>query len=63
MSNIFQIIKDIVWNKPFLIGVALAVGMFSPYIFGNDNLAEQIAEMFIEETTGQQIDFTPKEGK
>jgi len=63
MSNIFQIIKDIVWNKSFLIGVVLAVGMFSHYIFGNDNLAEQIAEMFIEKTTGQQIDFTPEKGK
>ena len=62
MSNIFQIIKDIVWNKSFLIGIILAVGMFSHYIFGNDNLAEQMAEMFIEKTTGQQIDFTP-EGK
>jgi hypothetical protein len=59
MSNIFQIIKDIVWNKSFLIGVLLAVGMFSHYIFGNDNLAEQMAEMFFERTTGQQIDFTP----
>lgn len=61
MSNIFQIIKDLVWNKSFLIGVVLAVGMLSHYIFGNDNLAEQMAEIFIEKTTGQQIDFTPQE--
>lgn len=63
MSNIIQIIKDLVWNKSFLIGVVLAVGMFSHYIFGNDNLAEQMAELFIEKRTGQQIDFTPEEGK
>lgn len=63
MSNIIQIIKDLVWNKSFLIGVVLAIGIFSHYIFGNDNLAEQIAELFIEKTTGQQIDFTPEEGK
>lgn len=63
MSNIIQIIKDLVWNKSFLIGVVLAIGIFSHYIFGNDNLAEQMAELFIEKTTGQQIDFTPAEGK
>lgn len=63
MSNIIQIIKDLVWNKSFLIGVVLAIGIFSHYIFGNDNLAEQMAELFIEKTTGQQIDFTSKEGK
>lgn len=63
MSNIIQIIKDLVWNKSFLIGVVLAIGIFSHYIFGNDNLAEQMAELFIEKTTGQQIDFTSEEGK
>jgi hypothetical protein len=61
MSNIIQIIKDLVCNKSFLLGAVLAVGMFSHYIFGDDNLAEQMAEMFIEKTTGQQIDFTPAE--
>jgi hypothetical protein len=61
MSNIIQILKDLLFTKSFLLGLAFAVGMFSPYIFGNDNLAEQMAEMFIEETTGQQIDFTPQE--
>ena len=61
MSNIIQILKDLVCNKSFVLGAVLAVGMFSHYIFGNDNLAEEMAEMFIEKTTGQQIDFTPQE--
>jgi hypothetical protein len=61
MSNIIQILKNLVFNKSFLFGIALAVGMFSHYIFGNDNLAEQMTEMFVEKTTGQQIDFTPEQ--
>lgn len=63
MSNLIQILKDLVCNKSFLLGGVLAVGMFSHYIFGDDNLAEQMAELFIEKTTGLQIDFTPEGGK
>lgn len=62
-QNIIFCIKDLVCNKSFVLGAVLAVGMFSHYIFGNDNLAEQMAEMFVEKTTGQQIDFTPEEKK
>ena len=32
--------------------------MFSHYIFGNDNLLEQLGELFIFESTGRDIDFT-----
>jgi len=34
--------------------------MFSHYIFGNDNLLEQLGEIFIFESTGRDIDFTPE---
>ena len=60
MSNIFQIIKDIVCTKSFLIGIAFAVAAFSPYILGDNNLAEDLAELFIKEETGITVDFTPE---
>ena len=34
--------------------------LFSHYIFGNDNLLEQLGELFIFESTGRDIDFTPE---
>lgn len=41
------------------IGFVLSVGIFSPYIFGQDNLAEELAELFIYKETGIFVDFTP----
>jgi hypothetical protein len=33
--------------------------MFSRYIFGDDNLLEQIGEQFTKQTFGIDIDFSP----
>ena len=46
-------------HKSTIIGFCLAVGIFSPYIFKDDNLAEELAELFIYKETGVFIDFTP----
>jgi len=54
-------LKKHLTNKSFYLGGALAVGIFSQYIFGADNLAEQIAERIFYSTTGQDIDFSPEE--
>jgi hypothetical protein len=35
--------------------------LLSPYIFGPDNLAEELAELFIYEETGIDIDFMPND--
>ena len=51
-------LKSIVLTKAFLLGVVLTIGMFSKYIFGNDNLLEEMAELVISKETGTQIDFS-----
>lgn len=63
MSKLFVIarwIKHYVFHKSFFLGLCLSIGLFSPYIFGNDNLAEELAEAFIYKETGVFIDFTPQ---
>lgn len=47
-------------SKSFWIGFVLAIGVFSQYIFGPDNLAEEFAESIFKQLTGQEIDFSPK---
>ena len=47
-------------SKSFYLGIILAVGMFSKYIFGPDNLAEQTAEFLHKSVTGREIDFSPE---
>ena len=44
--------------KSIILGFCFSVGVFSHYIFGADNLAEQIAEMLIHNHTGYEFDFT-----
>lgn len=51
-------IKSLVLTKAFLLGVVLTVGVFSKYIFGNDNLLEEMAEFAIQKETGATIDFS-----
>ena len=56
MLRLFQ---KYILRKSTIIGFCLAVGIFSPYIFKDDNLAEELAELFIYKETGVFIDFTP----
>ena len=62
MSSLFNIVqwaKYYVFHRSFFLGLFISIGMFSSYIFGSDNLAEEIAELFVYEKTGIFIDFTP----
>ena len=54
-------IKGLVLCKSFFLGAVLATGIFSKYIFGNDNLLEEIAELFIKQETGVQVDLSDDE--
>jgi hypothetical protein len=63
--NILNYIKSIILSKSFLIflmGFLLALAAFSRYIFGNDNLLEQLGEYFVFMQTGKEIDFSPENG-
>ena len=53
-------VKTIFNNKSFYLGIIFAVGLFSQYIFGADNLAEQIAEQVYKMHTGNDVDFSPE---
>lgn len=53
-------IKQWVFHRAFIVGFCVAIGLSSPYIFGDDNLAEELAEAFIYKKTGVFIDFTPR---
>lgn len=60
--NILNYIKSVILSKSFLIflmGFLLAIAAFSRYIFGNDNLLEQLGEYFVFKETGKEIDFSP----
>ena len=56
-------LKALIFNRSFLLGAAVAVWLFSHYIFGNDNLLEQTSEFLLKHVTGQEIDFTPETDK
>lgn len=60
LSYIVRWVKRYVFHKSFFLGLCLSIGIFSPYIFGNDNLAEELAELFIYKETGVFLDFTPE---
>lgn len=60
--DILNYIKSIILSKSFLVflmGFLLAIAAFSHYIFGNDNLLEQLGEYFVLEQTGKVVDFSP----
>ena len=63
LSDILQYIKSVILSKSFLIflmGFLLAIAAFSRYIFGNDNLLEQLGEYFVFLQTNKEIDFSPE---
>lgn len=60
-ENLIGYIKNLVLNKSFLIGFVICLAFFSKYIFGDDNLLEELGEKFTKETTGIDIDFSPND--
>lgn len=45
-------------SKTVIITAVLVVGIFSRYIFGNNNLAEELSELIIKATTGEDVNFS-----
>jgi hypothetical protein len=60
-NPIVNMIKTHITNKSFYLGALMSVGMFSQYIFGADNLAEQTVEYINKTLTGQDIDFSKED--
>jgi len=60
LKRVFSTLKIYLFNKSFLLGSCLTIGIFSQYIFGPDNLAEQLAESLFKNTTGYEVDFSPE---
>jgi hypothetical protein len=52
-----------VLNKSFLLGILICLSFFSKYIFGDDNLLEELGEWELSRVLGIQIDFSPPDGK
>lgn len=51
--------KILVLNWSFVFGVISTTAIFSGYIFGDDNLYEEIVEAIDKITTGEDKDLTP----
>lgn len=54
-------LKDLIFTKSFLLGVILTVGIFSKYIFGYNNLYEEVAELVYKIFTGIDVNFSHEE--
>lgn len=56
-------LKKLILNKSFLLGVVIAVGIFSRYIFGPNNILEEIDESILKGLFGLDINFEDIGGK
>lgn len=56
-----RILKALIFNRSFLFGLIISVGVFSKYIFGADNLLEQAASILTRVFIGVDVDFSPDE--
>lgn len=59
LKRCFSFIKSELTDKSFYLGALVTVGVFSHYIFGANNLAEELAEKLLHQTINIDIDFTP----
>jgi len=50
-------LKALVFNKSFLLGAVIALGVFSRYIFGPNNVLEEIDELILKGLFGLDINF------
>lgn len=57
-KNIIKLFCTKEFIMGFIVGFFVAGGIFSHWIFGNDNLWEQTLEFLIKLTTNQNIDIT-----
>lgn len=54
-------LKNLIFTRSFFLGVILTIGMFSKYIFGYNNLYEEIVELLYKVTTGVDVNFSHEE--
>lgn len=54
----YEMLKEYIPSKSFILGVILATGIFSRYIFGPNNLAEEVSELVLKMTTGKDVNFS-----
>lgn len=52
---------NFIFTKSFFLGVLLTVGIFSKYIFGYNNLYEEVVELLYKITTGIDVNFSHEE--
>jgi hypothetical protein len=60
-NKIIDFIKTNIFNKSFILGLVLTVGIFSKYIFGYNNLGEELAELIFKIITNKDVNFSPEE--
>jgi hypothetical protein len=58
MQSIFKNVKNTLFSKLFIAGFLCSTGLFSKFIFGNDNLIEQFSEQFLEQNFNIHTDFS-----
>ena len=63
VKQIIELLKQLFLNRMFWIGFVICFGMFSKYIFGPDNLIEQLGEKFAKDSLGVEVDFSPENDK
>lgn len=51
-------LKEYIPSKSFILGVILTTGIFSRYIFGPNNLAEEVSEFALKIITGKDVNFS-----
>ncbi len=51
-------LKKYVPSKSFILGVLLTIGIFSRYIFGANNLAEEVVELIIKIAINKDVNFS-----
>jgi len=50
-------LKALIFNRSFLLGVVIAIGVFSHYIFGPNNILEEVDELILKGIFGLDINF------
>ena len=63
VKQLIELLKQVFFNRSFLIGFVMCLTLFSQYILGPDNLIEQWGELKIKEWFGFDIDVSPKNNK
>jgi hypothetical protein len=63
VKQLIDLIKSLILNRMFWIGMLICFAMFSKYILGPDNLAEQLGEKFTKDSFSIDVDFSPENNR